>query len=148
VGCAITGVLLERGLYDVEFVRRVLNAPLLVRADTGRLLRSEELPGAEPGRYVSWGTTVAAPVTYDPATRSYDADEERLALDGHYTIGEIHCRPVLAELAEHCRECGPEAAAAITGVPAAEIERVGRGRDGPSLSRARPAPRADPSVRV
>ena len=39
---AITGVLLDRGRYDVEFVRRLTNAPLLVRADTGRLLRSDE----------------------------------------------------------------------------------------------------------
>jgi len=31
---------------------------------------------------------------------------------------------VFAELADSCRECSPEAAAAITGVPAAEIERV------------------------
>jgi anaerobic selenocysteine-containing dehydrogenase len=121
---AITGVPLDRGLYDIEFVRRFTNAPLLVRADTGRLLRSDDVPRAEPGRYVAWDTTVAAPVSYDAAIRSHDGDEAHLALDGRYTIGGIHCRPVLAELAEHCRECGPEAAAAICGVPAAEIERV------------------------
>ncbi|HSD79233.1 MAG TPA: molybdopterin-dependent oxidoreductase, partial [Solirubrobacteraceae bacterium] len=34
------------------------------------------------------------------------------------------CRPVLAQLADHCRAWTPEAAAAITGVPAAEIECV------------------------
>jgi anaerobic selenocysteine-containing dehydrogenase len=121
---AIAGVLLERGLYDVDFVRRWTNAPLLVRADTGRLLRSEEVPGAEPGRYVAWDAAVAGPVMYDPTTRSYDADEARLALDGRYAVGNVECRPVLAELADHCRECTPEAAAAICGVPAAEIERV------------------------
>ncbi len=122
---AITHVLLDRGLYDVEFVRRFTNAPLLVRADTGRLLRSDDLAaGAEPGRYVAWDTVVDAPVTYAPATRSYDADEAHLALDGHYTIGDIQCRPVLAEFADHCRECAPEVAAAITGVSAEEIERV------------------------
>jgi anaerobic selenocysteine-containing dehydrogenase len=121
---AITSVLLDRGLYDVEFVRRFTNGPLLVRADTGRLLRSDDVPGAEPGRYVAWDTSVAAPVTYDAASRRYDGDEASLALDGRFTIGEIQCRPVLAELADHCRECGPDAAATITGVPAAEIEQV------------------------
>jgi anaerobic selenocysteine-containing dehydrogenase len=120
---AITGVLLERGLYDVDFVRRWTNAPLLVRADTGRLLRSDELPGAEPGRHVAWDQSVGAPVTYDPTTRSYDADESRLALEGRYTVGGVECLPVLGALADHCRACGPEAAA-ITGVPAVEIERV------------------------
>ena len=114
---AITAVLLERGLYDVEFVRRWTNAPLLVRTDTGRLLRSE-------GRYVAWDTVAARPATYDPATRSYDADESRLALDGRYTVGDVECRPVLAELADHCRAYTPEATAAITGVPAVEVERV------------------------
>jgi anaerobic selenocysteine-containing dehydrogenase len=121
---AITHVLLDRGLYDAEFVRRFTNAPHLVRADTGRLLRSEDVPGAGPGRYVAWDADAGAPVTYDAATRSYDGDEAHLALDGRFTVGGVPCRPVLAELADHCRECGPEAAAAITGVPAAEIERV------------------------
>jgi anaerobic selenocysteine-containing dehydrogenase len=115
---AITSVLLDRGLHDGDFVRRFTNAPLLVRDDTARLLRSDD------GGYVAWDTTAAAPVTYDPATRSYGADESRLALDGRYTVGDIECRPVLAVLADHCRECTPKAAAAITGVPAAEIERV------------------------
>ena len=129
---AMTGVLLERGLYDIAFVRRWTNAPLLVRADTGRLLRSEEVPGAEPGRLVAWDP-VSGPVTYDPTTRSYAGDESRLALDGRYTVGDIECRPVLAELADHCREYTPQAAAAITGVPAAEIERVAE-----TLWRSRP----------
>jgi anaerobic selenocysteine-containing dehydrogenase len=130
---AITGVLLERGFYDVDFVRRWTNAPLLVRADTRRLLRSDEVPGAEPGRYVAWDGAGEGPVTYDPTTRSFDADESRLALDGRHTVGDLECRPVLAELADHCRECKPEAAAAITGVPAAEIERVAE-----TLWRSRP----------
>jgi anaerobic selenocysteine-containing dehydrogenase len=113
---AITGVLLERGFYDVDFVRRWTNAPLLVRADTGRLLRSAD------GSYMAWDAAAGTPVTYDAATRSYDADEAQLALDGRYTVDGVECRPVLAALADHCRELGPEAAAAITGVPAAEIE--------------------------
>ena len=121
---AITGVLLDRGLYDVEFVRRFTNAPLLVRADTGRLLRSDDVPGAQPGRFVAWDTTVAAPATYDAATRSYDAGEAHLALDGRYTVGDIECRPVLAELVAHCGELPPQAAAEITGVPAGQIEQV------------------------
>jgi anaerobic selenocysteine-containing dehydrogenase len=121
---AITGVLLERGLYDVEFVRRWTNAPLLVRADTGRLLRSDDVSGAEPGRYIAWDAVADGPVTYDPTTRSYDAGESRLALDGVYTVGGVECRPVLAQLADHCRQHTPQAAGAVTGVPAAEIERV------------------------
>jgi anaerobic selenocysteine-containing dehydrogenase len=115
---AITSLLLERGSYDDGFVRRWTNAPLLVRADTSRLLRSDD------GRFVAWDADAAAPVSYDAATRSYDGDESRLALDGRHTVGGVECRPVLAELADHCREYTPQAAAAITGVPADQIERV------------------------
>src|SRR5690349_13870626 len=86
---AIAGVMLSRGWYDAEFVRRWTNAPLLVRADTGRLLRSE-------AGFVAWDAVAAAPVSYDPATRSYGADETRLALEGRYTVGGVECRPVLA----------------------------------------------------
>ena len=115
---AITSLLLERGSYDDDFVRRWTNAPLLVRADTGRLLRSGD------GGFVAWDGAAAAPVSYDAATRSYNGDESRLALDGHCTVGGVECRPVLAELADHCREYTPQAAAAITRVPADQIERV------------------------
>jgi anaerobic selenocysteine-containing dehydrogenase len=121
---AITGVLLERGWYDVEFVRRFTNAPLLVRADTGRLLRSDDVPGVEPGYYVAWEATAERPVTYDAATRTYGTDEARLALDGRYIIGGVACRPVLAALSAQCRQCGVDAAADITGVPARQIEQA------------------------
>ncbi|WP_372788133.1 molybdopterin-dependent oxidoreductase [Paraconexibacter sp.] len=121
---ALTGVLLERGFYDEDFVRRCTNAPLLVRTDTGRLLRSEALPGAPPGGFVAWDASSGAPVSYDPATRRYGADESALALDGHYTVAGVRCRPVLGALAEQCRSVSLDDAEAITGVPAADIERV------------------------
>jgi len=111
---AITSVMLERGYYDADFARRWPNAPLLVRADSGRLLRS----GAH---CLAWDAVAGEPVTYDPDTRSYDVEESRLALDGRYTVGGVECRPVLAALAEHYRE---HAAAEVTGVPATEIEQV------------------------
>ncbi len=55
-------VMLERGWYDETFVRRWTNAPLLVRTDTGQLLRADEL--AEPaGRtgYVAWDLSDSSP---------------------------------------------------------------------------------------
>jgi len=114
---AIASVLLSRGLYDADFVRRWTNAPLLVRADTGRLLRSE-------AGVVAWDAVAGEPVSYDPATRSYGADEARLALEGRYTVDGVECRPVLAALADHFGEWTAEAAAEITGVPASEINAV------------------------
>ncbi len=120
---AITGVMLERGFYDATSsvagrTRRSWCAP--TRAAPALRRRA----GRGAGRYVAWDAAATGPVTYDPKTRRYDIDEAGLALDGSYMVGGVDCRPVLAELADHCRECSPETAAAITGVPAAEIERV------------------------
>ncbi|MPY98222.1 MAG: molybdopterin-dependent oxidoreductase [Actinophytocola sp.] len=98
------------------------NAPLLVRADTGRLLRDED-------HYVAWDETSRAPVAYDPA-RGYGVDEARLALSGTYDVatvdGTVACRPAFDLVAEQCRRMAPDVAADITGVPAADIEATAR----------------------
>jgi len=124
---AITGVLLSRGWYDAEFCRRWTNAPLLVRGDTGRLLRSEDLAGHLSGGLVAWSRAESpGPVRYDPGTQSYGADEASLAVDGRFELetvdGRVACRPVLAELAAHCPS--PQEAAELTDVPAEQIEAV------------------------
>ena len=51
---AMTHVMITRGWYDEGFVRRWTNAPLLVRGDTGRLLRADEVfPGGDAAQYVA-----------------------------------------------------------------------------------------------
>jgi anaerobic selenocysteine-containing dehydrogenase len=123
---SLASVMIENGWFDLDFVRRWTNAPLLVRADTGRLLRA----GGDPGKYVAWDESTAQPVVYDPAQGRYAVDESRLALSGAYGIdttgGRVTCRPAFDLVAEQCRRMGPAVAEAITGVPAAEIERTAR----------------------
>lgn len=116
---ALTHVMIERGWFDADFVRRWTNAPLLVRTDTGRLLRDAE------GHYVAWDESAAEPVGYDPA-RGHAVDAGRLALSGTYHVGAVTCRPAFDLVAEQCRRMAPEAAEPITGVPAADIERTAR----------------------
>jgi anaerobic selenocysteine-containing dehydrogenase len=129
---AITGVMIERGWFDEPFVRRWTNGPLLVRDDTGRLLRGSDLdPGGDPDHHVAWDGTAGRPITLDPAARGTDvADHGRLALTGRVAVpardGSIACRPVFDVVAEHCRAMSPAAAEEITGVPAATIERTAR----------------------
>jgi anaerobic selenocysteine-containing dehydrogenase len=122
-------VMLARGWYDEAFVRRWTDAPLLVRSDTGRLLRAEDLaPGGDPGEQVVWDTEAGAPVRRDPATRTWPVAPERLALAGTYDVatrdGVVACRPVLEELRAHCEEFSPAATAELTGVPADDLERT------------------------
>ena len=46
----ITRLMIDRGQYDVEFVRRFTDLPFLIRTDTGRRVRAAELfPGYQPG---------------------------------------------------------------------------------------------------
>ena len=128
---AMTSVMIERGWYDDDFVRRWTNAPLLVREDTGRLLRAGDLGlGEDPTSYVAWDEDGAAPVRDDHARGRADVDESRLALFGTRELatawGPVTCRPVFDLVAQRCRELGPDVAAEITGVPAAQIESAAR----------------------
>jgi anaerobic selenocysteine-containing dehydrogenase len=127
----LTHVMLERGWYDEAFVRRRTNAPLLVRTDTGHLLRADEMakPAGRAG-YVAWDQSDSRPVVYDPAARTYGIEESRLALSGTVEVatadGPVRCRPVLEHLRLHCAAMTPEATEAITGVPAHAIVETAR----------------------
>jgi anaerobic selenocysteine-containing dehydrogenase len=126
---SLTHVMIEHGWFDGDFVRRWTNAPLLVRADTGRFLRASELsPPGDPAQYVAWDDVNARPVQYDPACCRQAVDEARLALFGAREVstsaGSLLCRPAFDLVAEQCRRMAPAVAEVITGVPAADIERA------------------------
>jgi len=122
---ALVHELLQTGRYDADFVRRWTNAPLLVRTDTGQLLRGSDL-GWEADGYVAWDAGAGAPTPYEPATGQYGAPVEQLALTGTYRLrlanGErVTAQPVFAALAALAADYPPERAAAITRVPAAQL---------------------------
>jgi anaerobic selenocysteine-containing dehydrogenase len=126
---ALSHVMIDRGWFDEDFVRRWTNGPLLVRADTGRFLRASELsPLGDPARYVAWDHVTARPVTYDPARGRHEVDEAQLALFGAHEVattgGRILCQPAFDLVAERCRRMAPAVAEAITGVAVADIERT------------------------
>jgi len=128
---SLAHVMIERGWFDADFVRRWTNAPLLVRRDTGRLLRAHEvLPDGDPAHYVAWDEVGEEPVAYDPATGRHQVGEERLALAGERTMTTqsevVVCRPVFDLVVEECRRMTPAVAEEVTGVPAADIERTAR----------------------
>lgn len=122
-------VMLERGWYDATFARRWTNAPLLVRTDTGHLLRADEL-GGPAGGYVAWDRSGSRPLVHDPAARTYGVEESRLALSGTVEVatahGPVSCRPVLEHLRLHCEAMTPEATETVTGVPADVVVATAR----------------------
>ena len=127
---AIAGIMIERGWFDVEFVRDWTNGPFLVREDNGPLLRADAL-AAGGGAGSSPGTRGGArAVLYDPATRAIDQPPVRLALiaAGLRVAGRdgpIACRPAFDLYAAQCRAMPPERAAAISGVDAGRDPRSG-----------------------
>ncbi|CAN5134999.1 hypothetical protein BH23ACT9_BH23ACT9_17480 [soil metagenome] len=128
---AMTHVMLQNGWFDEGFIRRWTTAPMLVRDDTSRLLRADELdsPGAA-SHLVAWDAVAGGPVCYDPAVGRHAVEEGRLALRGSVEVatsaGPVRCRPVLERVADSCRAMDPATAADVTGVPAAEIEQTAR----------------------
>ena len=134
----IADVMIERGWYDRDFVRDWTNGPLLVRADTGRLLTERDLsPEGSAGTYVAWD---------DARRRARSSTTRRPAA----TSGTMPRRPSSAStrsprptasspagprsqlVAELCRRYTPETVEAICWVDA----RPGRGGRPPALGGA------------
>lgn len=119
----IAGVMIARGWFDRDFVRDWTNAPLLVRSDTGRLLRSSNLVEGGADGYVAWSGATEKPVLC--GVPSGDGARRDLALDGEYSIetstGTVVCRPVFALMSEMCLSYDPARIESICGI---EPERV------------------------
>ncbi|MDX1621517.1 MAG: molybdopterin-dependent oxidoreductase, partial [Nitriliruptorales bacterium] len=128
---AMVHVLLDRGWFDEDFVREWTNAPLLVREDTGRFLRADEVwKSADAGRFVGWDTADNEPVAYDATTGQHGTDVGRLALRGVHKVqtseGPVACRPVFDLVTEHARGMEPSVAEDVTGVPADQVVSAAR----------------------
>jgi anaerobic selenocysteine-containing dehydrogenase len=109
----LANLMIQRNWYDLDFVREWSNGPLLVRADTGRLLTECDLSAsASMRRYVAWDSASGGLVLYDPDTGLYERGGASVALEGEYVIatlqGQVLCRPVFQLYASSCRRYTPE----------------------------------------
>jgi anaerobic selenocysteine-containing dehydrogenase len=125
----LANIMIERGWYDELFVRTWTNGPLLVRSDTDRLLRTEDLVSGGSGQFVTWDSESNCIVSYDPTVGRYEASAF-LALRGEYTIatkdGPISCRPVFDRYAALCSKYPPEMIEATCWVPAGDLVEAAR----------------------
>jgi anaerobic selenocysteine-containing dehydrogenase len=121
--------MIRNGWYDRDFMRQWTNAPLLVRRDTGRLLRESELGASgDARRYVAWHAQEDRPVAFDPATGRYASDAVALTGTHHVSTpsGTIACRTVFDEYAALCERYSPAAVEAITWIPQPQLEETAR----------------------
>jgi anaerobic selenocysteine-containing dehydrogenase len=127
----LANIMIERGWYDAAFVRSWSNGPLLVRCDTNRLLKSDDV-SSDGGRgfFVAWDARSAGVVRYDPATGRYDAPAEDLALRGEYAVatnnGIVTCRPVFDHYAGLCRQYAPETIERMCWISAEQLTEAAR----------------------
>jgi anaerobic selenocysteine-containing dehydrogenase len=133
----LANIMIERGWYDEAFVRMWSNGPLLVRSDSDRLLRTDDLVCGGSGQFVAWDSESNRTVSYDPAAGRYEAPTALLALRGEYTAvtrdGPISCRPVFDRFAALCGKYSPEMIEATCWIPVGQLEEAAR-----TIWRARP----------
>jgi anaerobic selenocysteine-containing dehydrogenase len=122
---ALIRELIELGLYDRDFLARYTNAGQLVNHDTasdefGLMLRNaagDIVNPLRPHNFYWWDRISNRPV----ADHTEGADP---ALLGSFEVGGKPTKPAFQLLEERVRECTPQWAEAITGVPAATIRRL------------------------
>jgi anaerobic selenocysteine-containing dehydrogenase len=125
----LANVMIERRWYDRDFVRDWSNGPLLVRADTGRLITGRELSASSDcSHYAAWDSMKGRVSLFDPATGLYDSDGAQLALEGEYRIdtkdGQVLCRPVFEVFAALCRQYSPRVVEETCWIAGGQLEQT------------------------
>jgi anaerobic selenocysteine-containing dehydrogenase/ferredoxin-NADP reductase len=108
--------------YDTEFVRHWTNAAFLVREDDGRFLRPADLGLAGEG-YLVWSLRAGRPVAAEAGLAEAAIEGQFEAVTASQTI---ICRTGFDHYAAATETYDPVTVEQITGIPAAEIERLAR----------------------
>lgn len=134
---SMVNVIIEERLYELDYVREQTDLPFLVRDDNRRYLRESDVreDGADDVFFFLDENTGRR----RPATGTWGSDEATLklqdgvvpALEGDISVRlksgrRVRVRPVFEHMRRRAAEYGPERASAITGVAAANIQRVAR----------------------
>ena len=122
-------IMITEKLYDKEFASRWTTGPFLVREDTGRFLREEDIDASgKRENYVAWDLDGKGPIVFDSQFRTYQKQGEP-ALEGGFRVTlkdgkKLACKPALQLLKEGSSSFTPEAVEAITWVPADKIREA------------------------
>ena len=121
-------VIINQDLYDKQFLKRWTNGAHLIREDTGKLLREDDLNDTgSHGNFAAWDTINARPVIWDTADVTYRDSKASPALSGQWEVVLTNGDTVRCHTAwdEFCREVNTyplDRVEAITGVPAKDIQ--------------------------
>ncbi|PLX36792.1 MAG: hypothetical protein C0606_13355 [Hyphomicrobiales bacterium] len=116
-------VIVKKGLAKDEPIRRTTSGPLLVRADNGKYLRQSDVQaGGDEKVFMVWDAAMGG-----PAADEYFSDKP--ALTGTFTVKladgkEVACSTAHTLFLAKLEEFDPATVSEITGVPAADVERL------------------------
>lgn len=120
---SLTSELMRMEAYDPDFVRGWTTAPALVRRDTGRLLRAEELGGS--------GTAMMA-ASPNGAVGPLSPGQEAALLEGE-SIGVatsngdvVECETVFSRWRDELKKWTPERAEEVAWVDASQVRRAAK----------------------
>jgi anaerobic selenocysteine-containing dehydrogenase len=123
----IANLLLQSGRFDAGFVRQWTNAALLVREDTGALLRDSDVQaGGDDAVMLAAGQGDGNLIAYDSKAGAWSGGHADLF--ARCTVdtlqGEVACRSALQVFADAAAEYPVERVAAVTGVSAQQLNRA------------------------
>jgi DMSO reductase family type II enzyme molybdopterin subunit len=117
---AMSQVILEEGLADLDFVKKQTDLPLLVRMDNQRFLRGSDLDGGSPEQFY-WIDTRSGQIAAVPRA-TLDPGDIDPALDGSVSVNladgsVVELRPACSLLRERLdRDYTPERVQALCGI--------------------------------
>jgi anaerobic selenocysteine-containing dehydrogenase len=121
--------MIKSGQFDQEFMRFWSNGPLLVRQDTGRFLRAQDMAnpphGCEAAELIAIGRSSSKPIGYSVLKRKYQGqcDPE---LDAEFEVALttgifIRCKTAFRLYSELCDQFTPERTEELCWVPREQI---------------------------
>ena len=127
---AMCKVIIDAGLFKKQFVQEQTDLPLLVRRDTGRFLRGNEIADDDRDDQFFWWDALTASLT--PAPRGTLAlSGADPALEGSYSVvlkdgATVEVEPVFARLRRHLEDYTPEKAGEICEIHPDNIRKLAR----------------------
>ena len=125
-------VIVNENLYDRDFVERWTNAPFLVRADTGKLVRASDLvKGESSDNFVVWDTAEKKPVVWDSVEVAYRSPDAKPAIEGEYEIGlldgtHVSVKTVWTAFCDEVNNYPVDRVSEITWIPQKDIIETAR----------------------
>lgn len=128
---SMVNVIIEEGLYKADFVKEQTDLPVLVRTDTGKMLREADLvDGGSDQNFYHWDMNTGAAVmlkgTMASEEKTIALDGVDPALEGTFTVEGIEVTTVFEKVRAEAAKYTPEATAADTGIAADTVRNEAR----------------------